>query len=119
MDDARSDRGDAESDAENADDERPSQQYSTQILGLTALVVLGIGTVAYRLLEDWSWVDSLYFSIVTLTTVGYGDLSPTSDASKLFTVLYLAVGVSLLAATFNEILKRRQRHRRARRARRR
>ena len=43
----------------------------------------------------------------------------TSDASKLFTVGYLAVGVSLLAATFNEILKRRQRHRRERRARRR
>ena len=98
-----------------ADVRRASQQYSTQILAGTVFVVLGVGTLAYRVLEDWSWVDSLYFSVVTLTTVGYGDLSPTTDASKLFTVVYLAIGVSLLGATFNEILKRRQRHRRARR----
>lgn len=97
--------------------QRASEMYSTQILAGVVIVVLGIGTVVYRSLEDWSWVDSLYFSIVTLTTVGYGDLAPTTDASKLFTVAYLAVGVSLLGATFNEILKRRQRHRRARRAR--
>jgi len=94
--------------------QRASQLYSTQILAGVVIVVLGIGTVVYRSLEDWSWIDSLYFSIVTLTTVGYGDLAPSTDASKLFTVMYLAVGVSLLGATFNEILKRRQRRRRAR-----
>lgn len=99
--------------------QRASEQYSTQILAVVVVVVLGIGTVVYRSLEDWGWIDSLYFSIVTLTTVGYGDLAPSTDASKLFTVVYLAIGVSLLGATFNEILKRRQRHRRSRRARRR
>ena len=95
--------------------QRISQNYSTQILVGTIAVVLGLGTVVYRWLEGWSWVDSLYFSVVTLTTVGYGDLSPTTDASKLFTVAYLAAGISLLGASFNEIMKRRQRHRRARR----
>lgn len=100
-----------------ADLQRAAQQYSTQILAGTIVVVLGVGTVVYRLLEGWSWVDSLYFSVVTLTTVGYGDLSPTTDASKLFTVVYIVMGVSLLGAVINEILKRHRRHRRARRAR--
>ena len=90
--------------------------YSTQILVAVVVVVMGIGTVVYHVLEDWSWIDSFYFSVVTLTTVGYGDLAPSTDASKLFTVGYLATGISLLGASVNEIMKRRQRRRRAHRA---
>ena len=47
---------------------------------------LAIGTVAYRFLEDWSWLDSLYFSVITLTTIGYGDFSPKTTLGKLFTM---------------------------------
>ncbi|MGI9613824.1 MAG: potassium channel family protein [Acidimicrobiales bacterium] len=83
--------------------------YSTQIISLVIVGVIGIGTVVYHYLEDWSWVDSLYFSVITLTTVGYGDLAPSSSASKLFTVLYIAAGISLLGAALNEVLKRRGR----------
>ena len=95
------------------------QMYSTQIIVLVIVVVIGVGTVVYRVLEDWGWVDSLYFSVITLTTVGYGDLAPTSSASKLFTVGYLITGISLLGAAANEVLKRRGRRFAARRARRR
>jgi voltage-gated potassium channel Kch len=95
------------------------QMYSTQIIALVIVAVIGIGTVVYRYLEDWGWVDSLYFSVITLTTVGYGDLTPTSSASKLFTVVYIVSGISLLGAAANEILKRRRRRFAANRARRR
>ena len=57
-------------------------------------------------MEDWSWVDSFYFSAVTLTTVGFGDLSPTTTVSKLFTVFYIFIGISLIGALLNEFLKR-------------
>ena len=67
----------------------------------TALVLIATGTVAYRYLEDWSWVDSFYFSVVAVTTVGFGDLSPSSDASKLFTVFYLLAGISIVASYLN------------------
>lgn len=54
---------------------------------------LAIGTFAYHELEGWNYIQSLYFSTVTLTTIGYGDLHPTSDISRLFTVFYIIFGV--------------------------
>jgi hypothetical protein len=41
-----------------------------------------VGTIVYNFLEDWSWVDSLYFATVAVTTVGFGDLVPTGDGSS-------------------------------------
>jgi voltage-gated potassium channel Kch len=54
-------------------------------------------------LEGWSYVDSLYFSVVTLTTVGYGDFSPQTNAGKLFTVLYIIIGVGIILAFINTV----------------
>jgi len=61
----------------------------------TLCILLILGTVFYSFQEGWSYTDSLYFSVVTLTTVGYGDLHPTTTASKMFTVLYIFIGVGL------------------------
>lgn len=66
-----------------------------------------IGTVVFRWLEGWTVVDSLYFSVVTLATVGYGDLHPTTEAAKLFTVLYILLGLGVLAAFISELTKHR------------
>lgn len=60
-----------------------------------------IGTVFYKLIEGWSWVDSFYFTMVTLTTVGYGDLAPSSDIAKLFTVFLIVAGVGFILAFLN------------------
>ena len=79
---------------------------AARILGLLSLTALGFGTVVYHILEDWGWIDSFYFSAVALTTVGFGDLSPSTDVSKLFTVFYIFSGVSLIGAWLNEFLKR-------------
>ena len=64
---------------------------------------LAIGTVAYRFLEDWSWLDSLYFSVITLTTIGYSDFSPKTDLGKLFTMGYIIIGVSLILGFVNTL----------------
>ena len=56
------------------------------------LLLLG-GTLLYRLIEGWSWIDSLYFTTATITTVGYGDFVPTHNISKLATIFYCFVGI--------------------------
>lgn len=68
-------------------------------------VVVGSGTVFYRVVEDWTWVDSLYFTVITLTTVGYGDLTPTRTASKLFTIVIVLLGIGLLVALIERVAR--------------
>jgi hypothetical protein len=81
-----------------------SEEEFRGLLSLVAVLVAG-GSVFYRFAEDWGWVDSVYFTVITLTTVGYGDLSPTSGASKLFTVILVLLGVGILI-TFVERVAR-------------
>ncbi len=80
----------------------------------TLVLIMIIGTVSYHYLEGWTYVDSFYFTGVTMTTVGYGDLHPTSNLSKIFTVLFAFAGigitlftVSLLATQYFETREKR------------
>ncbi len=68
--------------------------------GSSLILLMTIGTVVYRFLEEWTWVQSFYFSVVTLSTVGYGDLHPTSDTSLLFTAFYILGGVTIALSSF-------------------
>jgi hypothetical protein len=108
-----SDHATSPSEPEGAESLAQSNRVA-QVIGALGLLVLGVGTIVYRILEDWSWVDSLYFSTVTLTTVGFGDLAPSTDASKLFTVFYIFSGISLIGAMVNEFSKRHGRRARRR-----
>lgn len=76
-------------------------RHAYRILAGAAIGVIVVGTVVYHWLEDWSWVDSLYFSVVAGTTVGFGDLAPTTDGSKLFTIAYIITGFSIIATFLN------------------
>ncbi len=76
-----------------------------KVLLLGAATMVAVGTVTYHVLEGWSFLDSLYFSVVTLATVGFGDLTPTTDLAKLFTVGYITVGIGIVAAFASELTK--------------
>jgi len=62
---------------------------------LVLIFLLASGTLIYHNLEQWSLVDSFYFTTTTLTTIGYGDLAPTTDFSKLVTVAFALSGVAM------------------------
>jgi voltage-gated potassium channel len=63
------------------------------------------GTIFYSLQEGWSLVDALYFSVTTLTSVGLGDLAPTTTIGKLFTVVYIFSGLGLIAGFIDTIVR--------------
>lgn len=74
-------------------------QYASWQLLIFALYI-AVGMVIYILIEHWTAIQALYFCIVSVTTVGYGDVVPKSDAGKLFTVFYVFVGVFIVCSFF-------------------
>lgn len=58
------------------------------------ILVILAGSVVYHKLEGWNTIDSVYFVSVTVTTIGYGDLYPTTEASKIFTIFFSYFGVA-------------------------
>jgi voltage-gated potassium channel len=57
--------------------------------------IIFLGTLGYRLIEGWSWFDGLYMTVITLATIGYGEVRVLSQAGRAFTIGLIAVGVTL------------------------
>ncbi len=70
----------------------------TKALPFVAAALVLTGTLFYWRFEDWTVIESLYFSVVTLTTVGYGDLHPTTAGTQIFTILYILTGIGVFVA---------------------
>ena len=85
-----------------------SHQRRSRTAAIIVAVHLMFGTVSFSLLEGWSLRDALYFSVQTLSTVGYGDLVPSHPASKLLCCVYILIGVSLISASLGAVLGRMQ-----------
>lgn len=68
-------------------------------------VYLALGAVFYSIVEKWSLFDSLYFSVITVATVGYGDLTPRTILGKTFTMFYLFIGIGLFVYVANTFLR--------------
>ncbi len=62
---------------------------------LIAITAVGIG--GYRLIEGWGWLDSAWMVVITLTTIGYGEVHPLSDAGRGFTLALIMGGVSVVS----------------------
>ncbi|MEK7626285.1 MAG: potassium channel family protein [Patescibacteria group bacterium] len=77
-----------------------------RLAGLLAGSMILIGTVFYHFVEKLSYLDSFYFSVITLATVGYGDITPKTDIGKLFTAFYVLAGIGIIATFANLLIKR-------------
>lgn len=64
-----------------------------RLLVILPVAVLFIGTIGFMLLEELSFLDALYFTLVTISTVGYGDIAPTTAASKGFSIFLIIIGI--------------------------
>ncbi len=72
-----------------------------------AILSIAFGTVFFHFQEDLSWLDAYYFSVVSLATVGYGDITPKTDLGKFVTTFYLLIGIGLLTTFLSLRMKKR------------
>jgi voltage-gated potassium channel len=73
------------------------QKFRTLKLVVSAILALMvIGTAGFRYLEHWSWFDSFYMVVITLTTVGYQEVHPLSHAGRVFNIFLMIAGVALV-----------------------
>lgn len=72
------------------------------VLGLLAAIV-GVGTVFFRLVEGWSWLDAYFFTVVTLSTVGYGNLVPATALGKIGTTVLIFAGLGVFAVAIQNV----------------
>src|SRR5215216_1253284 len=67
-----------------------------RIVLIAVLGAMVLGTVTFHLLEGWSIIDSLYVTVQTVTTVGFGDLAPQTAVGRLFATAFMIVGVGVV-----------------------
>ena len=79
-------------------------------VAVVILIILFGSATFYHFIENWRYIDALYFSAATMTTVGYGDITPKTDTGKIFTIIFVFMGVgialyglSLIASHFVEV----------------
>lgn len=61
---------------------------------LSSLLILGI--LGFKLLSNYSWIDSIYMTVITITTVGFGEVQPLDDMSKMFTVCLILASIVIV-----------------------
>ena len=116
-DDGRDDE-DARHAAKEAQQKRKRQQANRRHLrqlafaGLLLTSLIGFGTVFYAEYEDLDYVDSLYMSVITLTTVGFGDVSPQGEVGRLVGIFWIVLGTvatgNVIGQTVGIVLEKRQ-----------
>lgn len=65
--------------------------------------IMVVGTYAYNFVEGWNMLDSAYFVVITVTTIGYGDLVPITNTGKIFTMFFSFFGVAMAFYFFSII----------------
>jgi voltage-gated potassium channel len=72
---------------------------------VAAANLLAVGTIFYSLVEGWTPLDAAYFCVITLATIGYGDLAPVTQWGKLFTMFYVVAGLGVISAFIGAITR--------------
>ncbi len=69
------------------------------------LAALAVGTLGFHFIEGWEWEDSLYMAVLTVTTVGYGEVHPLHPLGRAFAILFMLAGVGTVAYSISAVIR--------------
>jgi len=72
---------------------------------LLATLLIACGTIGYMTIEGWNTLDALYMTIITLATVGYGEVHPVSDAGHIYTIILIITGVGFFLYVVGAVIQ--------------
>jgi voltage-gated potassium channel len=72
-------------------------------IGLIFCLIIALGSIGYKIIEGWSWLDSFYMAVITVTTVGFGEAHPLTPAGRIFTVVLIVLGVAGITYAFGAL----------------
>lgn len=71
-------------------------------LVVTLVLVVAGGTVFFHLAEGWGWLDSYFFTVVTISTVGYGEMVPQTPIGRIGTTVVIFFGLAIFAVAIQQ-----------------
>jgi voltage-gated potassium channel len=72
---------------------------------MLAVFLVAIGTAGYMVIEDWTMLDSVYMTMITLSTIGYGEVNPVSQTGRIFTLILIVMGVGFFLYVIGNVVQ--------------
>lgn len=75
------------------------------ISAFVGVLIIIIGTFGYTIIEDWGWLESFYMTVITVATIGYGEIKPLHPVGRIFTIFIIIFGVGNAAYLIGQLTK--------------
>jgi len=79
------------------------RDYRVRGLLAFSLMLITMATLVFWVLEDWSLIDAAFFTVATISTVGYGNVVPLTTAGKIFCMVYIFLGLGVFVAAASAV----------------
>jgi voltage-gated potassium channel len=90
------------------------KQFKAHTVIIPLVGILVLGTVFFHLVEGWNWLDSYFFTVITISTVGYGTLVPLTALGKIGATVFIFVGLGVFVVAIQQFaqyhMQKRQEH---------
>ena len=78
------------------------KQFKANTVIISLITVVVSGTLFFHHVEGWSWLDSYFFTVVTISTVGYGSLVPVTPLGMIGATVFIFVGLGIFAVAIQQ-----------------